>query len=590
MTGVPAIAQVLADEPILVVGQEFTEPLDLGYRVIDRPILFRDCVFQGLSFAGTRLVSLRLEGCTVRTVLDLARVQSQGDIIVLDSEVGAVDLRSGRIDGELILALGGTSAELDPDVACNGYRVHGDSLKVGGNARVAVATVPLEQALGPSRRPIRLRGCRIGLEGTIEGSFWGADYGGRSIFMGQSEVGDALTIQAETAGVIDLANSSFGSASLAHGTSQISKAMTVPKRTVALAPPGHSVSLTLKSTVVRQDLSLAGARLVGTLVLDSVHVHGDLHLRDDEATPAVEVLVPSDSADAVVVSLRSAVVEGTLAWFPTIAQSSGVIDFRNTSVGILDDTDQPPVTYTRLGNLRRDDSPAPEPAVRTPGFWHTTLGVRLDGFRYAAVAGISGESFGTDTVTSWVEKRLAWIRSGWASSEGARTIRSAAFSGFSTSPYIQLAEVLKKAGYRAAERDVLYCMRADAQRFGPRQSRIEFVVSAFLRYFVGWGYRPGRALAWGIGGFLLGAAVLSSLWRLGLLIDTQDQARLFNPFVLSLEYLIPAGIATQETYRLAIDGLAGWLGLAYIYVHHLLGWAIGIGLAYSAVDRIRGER
>ena len=613
LTGLRAAlqAQIASDGagPLFLEGQKDSEVLDLAGMTFPRHLVIKDCTFSQLVLANASLLSLEVRDCTITGPVILDDAVVQGSVVVLSTRCSHLDARSvqvggdGLVDVELLSEAAATRTDKAAEsqgapgwstprahASSYAYGVNLDSARVGGNLRVSA--VPAPSAASPTAFAIRLRGARVGLECSIEGVFLGVDPGGRSIHSGQVEIGDAYTVRALCTGAVDIAMSTLGSLYLAHGRPYITRSAAVPTSTsigvlrpgdglpqsgegAAFPPPAQYLSLTLKSTRIASDANLAGLHASGRVVLDGVVVGGDLLVRADEGFDAPRL--GGDDAHEITFSMRDAHVANTFYWYP-LKPFAGVVDLRRTTVGILDDSGHDLNSYTRFGGALRAIDKHDEVEM----FWRDgQCSVRLDGFSYSSVRGLSGELVPDTAINVWVTQRLEWIASGWSDS----SLRDS----FSSSPYIQLAAVLEARGYDTAARDVLYEMHRNALRHGPRRSRVHRFGQRGVDAFVGWGYRPLRSLIWAAGVVLLGALVYHQLFETGYIVSTnRDFEGSFSPLRYSIETFVPL-LHRSDSWEIRSAGV-GWLGMCFSYIEAAVGWAVAVALAFVIGSRIRGER
>jgi len=125
-------------------------------------------------------------------------------------------------------------------------------------------------------------------------------------------------------------------------------------------------------------------------------------------------------------------------------------------------------------------------AARMPESWQTLDGgdvaLDLQGFRYDRLGGMDGFSDG-DLASVDVEALIAWVRS-TASPDG---------QGYSPQPYLALETALSNMGAQVAAREVAFARLL--HRAQTREGWLSWTWDQVLRYTVGFGVKPGRALA-----------------------------------------------------------------------------------------------
>ena len=185
---------------------------------------------------------------------------------------------------------------------------------------------------------------------------------------------------------------------------------------------------------------------------------------------------------------------------------------------------------------------------------------RLSGFVYETIEGkdVEGKEF-------TVEDRLRlWLPKG---------------DGYSPQPYEQLAEVYRRVGSEQARTVAIGKQRArrDAVRGWARWPSKAW--SALLRWTIGYGYRPARAL--------IPLTVLLIVGTITFAIVYPDQLHPaktgseqpgFNSFRYTLDLLLPVANFKQRDAFVA-SGWVAWLSFGFTFVGWLLGAVVVAGLA-----------
>ena len=146
--------------------------------------------------------------------------------------------------------------------------------------------------------------------------------------------------------------------------------------------------------------------------------------------------------------------------------------------------------------------------------------------------------------------RLQWLQRQLPSkfSEGGRPAH------FYTQPYVELAQVLHDEGDDAGRKDVLVAIEDGIREYSnPRPMSwwppkwvawgFGWLWGGFLKYSVGYGYKPYYALGWIVAFVILGTFLFS--WGHSAEVITQTEKdssrhyRPFNSFIYSLETFIP---------------------------------------------------
>ncbi|UUU34003.1 oxidoreductase [Streptomyces sp. CA-210063] len=177
--------------------------------------------------------------------------------------------------------------------------------------------------------------------------------------------------------------------------------------------------------------------------------------------------------------------------------------------------------------------------------------VELDGFVYGSIktAGTNGERREAVGDRESVARRVAWIRSS---------------PGYSPQPYEQLASWYRKAGHDDDARRVLLAKQRHRRRTLSPAARIW---GHLLDVTVGYGYRPWLAGVWLLALTLLGTTAFASGSPTAV---KRGEGAPFQPFVYTLDLLIPIGGLGQRTAWYWTDDTLQWLAYTLI----ALGWIL----------------
>jgi hypothetical protein len=207
-------------------------------------------------------------------------------------------------------------------------------------------------------------------------------------------------------------------------------------------------------------------------------------------------------------------------------------------------------------------------AAARVGGWHDKKEIwekkppntRLSGFVYETIEGrdAEGKEFA-------VEDRLRlWLPKG---------------DKYSPQPYEQLAEVYRRVGSEQARIVAIGKQRArrDAVRGWARWP--SKVWSALLRWMIGYGYRPARALI-PLTVLLIAGTVIFAVAYPGQLhpAKTGSEQPGFNSFRYTLDLLLPVANFKQRDAFVA-SGWIAWLSFVFTFVGWLLGAVVVAGLA-----------
>jgi hypothetical protein len=293
------------------------------------------------------------------------------------------------------------------------------------------------------------------------------------------------------------------------------------------------------------DIRLAGAHITGQLVFD-----------DDETKP--------NKAGAHTLRLSGARIDQDLVLF--------------FAKGFVDEVD---LTNARVGRLLDFE--------RT---WPRRL--RLEGFVYASVSAIEdGLPIGShdEQEEGWpgkgrwrfghatpdVARRLKWIQRAEERSDDDPSTRS----GFMPQPYSQLVVCYRQEGRDGDARRVAY---ERERRRWHQLGKAGKVWNWFLRWTVGYGYRPLRALALLVALLGVGTVAFSRFHTAHEIIPVKAGHPPFDAIIYTLDRLIPVvSFGLREAY--APKGLAQWWAFSYA----LLGWALSIAVIAGLSSAVRRD-
>jgi len=287
---------------------------------------------------------------------------------------------------------------------------------------------------------------------------------------------------------------------------------------------------------------------------DGIRVQGDVYLRGGL------------SADGVV-TLAGASILGWLFWTDIEQPQSAVLDLRGAQVGTLVDDD---------------------------GSWPESGNLYLDGFHYDHIA---------DQAPMVHPLRLEWLR---RQPVPKRTGLSRIMSRrkeylFSPQPYEQAAKVLRGVGHDRASRKIQIAKNWSYSRHGDLFWLTKLARLLLLGPFIGFGFRPGRALGIGlllaaIGWGLFHVAGREDLVQMrgkdGALVARTEASRQgeranyeppdFHPLLYSLDVFLPVLSLGQEkawslnprlTGHLIWDlDVSGFVLGAYAWGLNVIGW------------------
>jgi hypothetical protein len=279
---------------------------------------------------------------------------------------------------------------------------------------------------------------------------------------------------------------------------------------------------------VDSGLYLSTATVTGEVRLLYAHIGGQLACNG--ATLA--------NADGLAVDLERAVVDGTVYMSPNALR--GGID----------------LTHARVGGW-----------YDAKDTWPTWL--RLEGFTYDAIdaPGVSARS------------RLRWVERHRGVQPGpAGTTHQ---GGYTPQPYEQLAAVYRRAGHENSARTVAIA-KQQARRAASRRWWVRWPSSPwsiFLRWTIGYGYRPTRVLPYFLALLLLGAGVLGHAYPRHIIPAKSGSGQpAFHAVAYTLDLLLPVANLKQRDAFIP-DGYAFWWVLGLTLTGWLLAAVVLAGLS-----------
>ncbi|MFC5750363.1 hypothetical protein [Actinomadura rugatobispora] len=146
--------------------------------------------------------------------------------------------------------------------------------------------------------------------------------------------------------------------------------------------------------------------------------------------------------------------------------------------------------------------------------------------------------------------------------------------GYQPQPYERLAHTYRALGLDADGRSVLLAKARDRRKTqGPSRKTIGWLQDVL----VGYGYRPFRAASWLLGLLAFGTIVFS-MHKPAILND--DDHPHFNPFIYSLDLLLPIGDLGQERV-FAPAGVYQWIANFLVVSGFILGLTVAAGATRS---------
>ncbi|WP_051760403.1 hypothetical protein [Herbidospora cretacea] len=309
--------------------------------------------------------------------------------------------------------------------------------------------------------------------------------------------------------------------------------------------------------VVEGGAFLRGMTVTGGLRLQGARFNGGLWLQHTEITATGRYAVHGDYLQATVVnmgagfraegeiSVRGARISGTLSLAGATLRSDNLaVHTRHLDVGELLLTPESieggvDLGYTRVGLLA--DRPESYPGA-----------VRLDGLVYESLRS-----------PATLRDRLSWL--------------TRHPDGYRPQPYEQLAAYYRRIGHEHDSRRVLLAKQRARRRTLTVPGR---AWGTLLDAVVGYGFRPWLAAAWLSAVLTAGTVVFSLVPPVQIGLD--ERPRHFNPFVYTLDHLVPVSLFEQR----AAWEPTGWT----IWVANALiasGWILATALIAGGTRVLR---
>ncbi|HEV3070720.1 MAG TPA: hypothetical protein VGY76_04750 [Solirubrobacteraceae bacterium] len=220
--------------------------------------------------------------------------------------------------------------------------------------------------------------------------------------------------------------------------------------------------------------------------------------------------------------------------------------------------------------------------------------LRLGGLVYGAVSAVADQDHGKShdqlegrlpEITRWrlgpttpeVAHRLRWIR---CAEEGSGD-ESSTGDGYMPQPYTQLMTFYRQEGRDSDARRVAYERECRRRHQLGRASK---VWNGFLRWTVGYGYRPLRALVLLVVLLAVGTFAFSHFHAAHEIIPLKAAHPPFVAITYTLDRLIPVvNFGLREAY--ALKGTAQWWAFSYT----LFGWALSIAVIAGLNSAVRRD-
>ncbi|MCL2584802.1 MAG: hypothetical protein FWE35_20345 [Streptosporangiales bacterium] len=602
-------------------GADVEGRLDLTGAVVTCPVTFEDCVFDTeLCFADSSVRTVRVIGCELPG-FDGTLMRLDGLLDLSGSTVaGSVRLEQARVSGKLRVsgtrAGAGEEAVLAPGLVLDGG-LEGANLRARGLVSFQAATISGAAVLSrarivrPGKEALNFRYATVGGNLDCQGLRTQGETSATncritaSLLLSAARLSnpDRLALVAgglEAGGGVFVARGFHASGEVRLIGARLAANLTIEGATFSnpggvalnldairvIALHGEGVSchgqLSMTGADISGDMNLPKAvlengdgkdalsaervRVGGSFVLTGTRAHGEVNLRSIQAGARVlleDTELRDRGADGVACRLSRARVtsdvfchrmraEGSLRLFGSVIDGSVYLEESTLS--------NPDGNALDAGNLRaRELDLRPEAVTGCVDLSHTAVDLlrddpdgwpddmRFDGFTYQALEPLVPAA-----------RRLRWL---------GRDPR-----GFQAQPYEQLAAVYAAHGQPGQAREVQYAR--ERIRYEGRGAPLK-VVGLLQDITVGYGYRPGRALAWMALLLVTGSIVFSLLPPPAM---TNGQAPHFNGIVYAVDLLLPV-VDLGMKYEFRPGGGEQWLSYLLMAAGWILATTVAAGVA-----------
>jgi uncharacterized protein YjbI with pentapeptide repeats len=528
----------------ILIGLRITGRVDLEAADVRAPLIAHNCRFdEPANLSGVRASEIRLTGCALPG-LTADYAELHGGLDLSRSEIGVVSLDGVRIAGSLDLSHATLAGGLWPID-------HGDGM-----------------LCPPERLPTPLPGVALYADGMfVEGK----------VACGRLRAEGLVTLRhAHVVGPLSGHGAELARGFMADGLRADAD--------VFLREGFHARGpVRLLGARIRGQLTFAGATLEEGLRADQLHVRDSLFFRDGFSSGGQLRLVGACVEGQL--SLGGAILHGTpMSLDLENARIARALDLRFAAApaGAID------LTSASLGSL-----------WDTPDTWPPEL--RLDGCTYGSLSEYPHAPNGSrlkralwrvwrelrPSVSPEVNARLRWIRLGEEVSRQrllrlrVRPVQSFLAARYLAQPYTQLMSVFRQEGRDDDARQVGY--ERERRRSGQLHLRGR-MWNWFLRWTVGYGFRPLRALV--ILGMLMmvGSLAFSSFHEQGDLPALRQRHPQFVASIYTLDRLVPVvsfGLRDAFSPR---EG-AQWWAAGYT----VLGWMLTVAVIAGLNAAVRRE-
>jgi hypothetical protein len=341
----------------------------------------------------------------------------------------------------------------------------------------------------------------------------------------------------------------------------------------------------LVAASVKVQLSFSDATLVGGMLADRLHVAGNMFCQVGfRSTGPIRLLAAHVTQqlsfgegtlacpEGLALDLEGARIDGDLG-LQFAERPLGGVDLTGVTVGRLFDSESTWPRSLRLAGCSYRQAHAAEDASRPPDA-DAPLRRLWRGMRPAPPPD--------------VQRRLRWIRLAEEESVAPASGESPASapiaprgSRFAPQPYTELMALYRREG---RDGDVRYVAYERERRRSGQLRPLGKAWNAFLRWTVGYGYKPLRALGLLFALVIVGSWVFSSFHDDGRLVALRSEHPPFVAGIYTLDRLVPVvSFGLRDAF--APRGAAQWWAFAYT----LLGWALTVAVLAGLNAAVRRD-
>lgn len=517
-------------------GLRISGRLNLQVCELKVPLICHGCYFdEPVNLMAATVVGIQLTACHVPG-LAADQLVTRGDLDLSWSKVGVVSLPGAHVGGNLLLdgtTLSGGRHPIDLGDGC--LHPQGRSLSTLTDVSLMADRLKVDGDMA----------CKRGFRACGEVRLPGAHIAGQLVF------NEAKLSRGLTADGLKVDGDMFCKGGFrARGEVRL--------------PGAHIIGqLVFNRATLHQGLTADGLMVDEDMFCDDgFRAHGEVRMLGAHVTGQLSFLeVKPIDVRALTLDLRGVRVDEALF----LSSKKGFaceIDLRHARVGELVDRERTWPKRLKLGGLvygavkeeePSDSRPKKKQHLSARKWWRLRRGVPD------------------------VEQRLRWIRRAEEGPSG----ESSRSDGYVPQPYTQLMAFYRREGRDGDARRVAY---ERERRHWHQLGKTGKAWNLFLRWTVGYGYRPLRALGLLVALLLVGTCVFSSFHTAHEIVPVKNTHPPFDAIIYTLDRLIPVvSFGLREAY--APKGAAQWWSFSYA----LLGWTLSIAVIAGLNSAVRRD-